>query len=61
MMMGWETKETFTEFGPLFKFLDDLSDATTMPTKMEGFIPFSCMTNCDLSAQWKGLCKGFAA
>ena len=61
IMMGRETKETFTEFGPLFKFLDDLSDATTMPNEMQGFCPFVCMTNCDLSAQWKGLCKGGAA
>jgi hypothetical protein len=56
-MMGRETKETFTEFGSLFKFVDDISNEATLPTEMTGFIPFSCMTNCDLSAQWKGLCK----
>jgi hypothetical protein len=61
IMMGRETRETFTEFGALFKFLDDLSNTTTMPREMEGFKAFSCMTNCDLSAQWKGLCKGGAA
>jgi hypothetical protein len=61
IMMGRETKETFKEFAALFKFLDDLSDETTMPKEMEGFKPFSCMTNCDLSAQWKGHCKGGAA
>ena len=43
------------------KILDNLSDAATLPAAMEGFVPFSCMTNCDLSAQWKGLCKGGAA
>ncbi len=59
--MGREAKETFTEFASLFKFLDNLSDAATLPTAMEGFVPFLCMTNCDLSAQWKGLCKGGAA
>lgn len=51
IMMGWETKETFTEFGPLFKFLDDLSDATTIPDVMAGFCPFLWMTICSLSAQ----------
>ena len=61
IMMGRETKETFTEFGPLFKFFDDLSNEATMPKEMEAFKPFSCMTNCDLSAQWKGLGKGGAA
>jgi hypothetical protein len=61
IMMGRETKETFTEFGPLFKFVDDISDETTMPNEMDGFKPFRSMTNCDLSAQWKGLCKGGAA
>ena len=61
IMMGRETKETFPEFASLFKFLDNLSDAATLPVAMEGFVPFSCMTNCDLSAQWKGLGKGGAA
>ncbi len=59
--MGQEKKETFTEFGSLFKFVDDISDEATLPTEMTGFILFLCMTNCDLSAQWKGLCKGGAA
>ena len=61
IMMGRETKETFTSFASLFKFLDDLSEASTLPAAMTGFQPFSCMTNCDLSAQWKGLCNGGAA
>ena len=56
----FKTKETFTEFGPLFQFLDNLTDAENLPTEMTGYMPFSCMTNCDLSAQWKGLCKGGA-
>ncbi|KAI2490253.1 hypothetical protein MHU86_24329 [Fragilaria crotonensis] len=60
IMMGRETKETFTEFGPLFQFFDNLTSAETLPTEMTGYMPFSCMTNCDLSAQWKGLCKGGA-
>ncbi len=59
--MGRETKQTFTEFASLFQFLDDLSTAATIPVAMQGFLPFSVMTNCDLSAQWKGLCKGGAA
>ena len=59
--MGCETKETFADFGSMFKFLDSLSDAATMPIELMGFLPFSTMTNCDLSAQWKGLCKGRAA
>jgi hypothetical protein len=54
------TKETFTEFATIFKFLDDLSDETTMAKEMEDFKPFCCVTNCDLSAQWKGLRKGGA-
>jgi hypothetical protein len=58
IMMGRETKQTFTEFASLFQFLDDLSTAATIPVTMQGFLPFSVMTNCDLSAQWKGLCKG---
>lgn len=61
IMMGRETKETFKEFGTLFKFIDDISDEITMPGAMEGFKAFRSMTNCDLSAQWKGLCKGGAA
>ena len=61
IMMGCETKETFTEFGTLFQFLDNLSVEALMPKEMEEFRPFSCMTYCDLSAQWKGLCKGGAA
>ena len=28
IMMGRETKETFTEFGPLFQFLDNLSGSS---------------------------------
>ena len=32
-----------------------------MPKEMEGFKSFSLMINCDLSAQWKVLCKGGAA
>jgi hypothetical protein len=60
IMMGRETKETFTEFGPLFQFLDNLTSAETLPTEMTGLMPFSCLTNCDLSAQWKGLRKGGA-
>ena len=56
IMMGRETKDTFTEFGTLFKFLDDISEVETLSaTEMAGFMPFSTMTNCDLSAQWKGL------
>ena len=61
LMMGRETKESFADFGLLFKFLDSLSDETTLPIELIGFRAFSCMTNCDLSAQWKGLCKGGAA
>jgi hypothetical protein len=61
IMMGRETKETFTSFGSLFKFVYDNSDEASLPTKMAGFVPFSCMTNCNVSAQWKGLCKGSAA
>jgi hypothetical protein len=60
-MMGRETKETFVEFATLFSFLDDLGALETIPPELEGFMPFRCMTNCDLSAQWKGLCKGGAA
>lgn len=26
---------------------------------MQGFKAFSCMTNCDLAAQWKGLLQGW--
>ena len=44
-MRGRETKETFTEFGSLFKFVDDISDEATLLTEMTGFIPFSCVTN----------------
>ena len=60
-MMGRETKETFAEFATLFEFFDNLSEAETLPPEMAGFMPFRCMTNCDLSAQWKGLRKGGAA
>jgi hypothetical protein len=61
IMMGRETTETFTEFATLFQFLDSLSAAENLPPELAGFMPFQCMTNCDLSAQWKGLCKGGAA
>jgi hypothetical protein len=61
IMMGRETKETFAEFATLFSFLDNLGAVDTIPPELEGFKPFRCMTNCDLSAQWKGLCKGGAA
>ena len=44
IMMGRETKETFTEFGPLFQFMDNLSGAHTLPIEMAGFEPFRCMT-----------------
>ena len=60
-MMGRETKETFAEFSTSFSFLDNLGRVNTIPPELEGFKPFRCMTNCDLSAQWKGLCKGGAA
>ena len=60
-MIGRETNETFTEFRTLFSFLDDLSCEATMPIELEASKPFSCMTNCNLSAQWKGLRKGGAA
>jgi hypothetical protein len=61
IMIGRETNEKFTEFGPLFQFNDDLSGAETLPKEMAGFMPFTFLTNCDLRAQWKGLCKGGAA
>ena len=61
LMMGRKTKESFADFGSLFMFFDSLSDETTLPIELTGFRAFSCMTNCDLSAQWKGLCKGGAA
>lgn len=61
IMMGRETKDTFVEFGPLFQFIDALSKVDTLPLEFTDFVPFRCMTNCDLSAQWKGLCKGGAA
>ena len=61
LTMGRETKESFTEFAPLFQFLDSMSAAETLPTELTGFMPFCTMTNCDLSAQWKGLCQGGAA
>ena len=61
LMMGRETKETFAEFATLFAFFDNLGDVETMPAELIDFMPFRCMTNCDLSAQWKGLCKGGAA
>jgi hypothetical protein len=60
-MMGRETNDTFQEYATLFKFFDDLSEEASIPEEMNGFRPFCCMTNCDLSAQWKGLCKGGAA
>ena len=61
LMMGRETKEMFEEFATMFSFLDNLSAVETLPPELEGFMPFRTMTNCDLSAQWKGLCKGGAA
>ena len=47
IMMGRETKETFTEFRTLFSFLDDLSNEATMPSELEAFKPFSsrCLPN----------------
>jgi hypothetical protein len=60
-MMGRETKETFTEFATLFSFLDNLAAVETIPTELAGYMSFKRMTNCDFSAQWKGLCKGGAA
>jgi hypothetical protein len=61
LMMGRETKESFADFGLQFMFFDSHPDETTLPIELTGFRAFSCMTNCDLSAQWKGLCKGGAA
>jgi hypothetical protein len=61
IIMGRETKDTFREFACLFQFFDNLSEEGKLPNELDGFKPFSCMTNCDLSAQWKGLCKGGAA
>ena len=51
ILMGRKTKETFHEFASLFQFFDDLSEEGSMPEEMDGFMPFCCMTNCDLSAQ----------
>jgi hypothetical protein len=61
ILMGRETKESFCMFRMLFQFFDDLSDEQTISDSFHGFKPFECMTNCDLSAQWKGLCKGGGA
>jgi hypothetical protein len=61
ILMGRETKESFGEFCSFFQFFDDLSQEGTIPELLQDFKPFNCMTNCDLSAQWKGLCKGGAA
>ena len=60
-MMGRETEETFAEFATLFTFFDNLCEVEIMPAELVDFMPFRCMTNCNLSAQWKGLCKGGAA
>lgn len=60
LQMGRETKETFAQFASLFTFIDKLADTETLPPELRGFLAFLIMTNCDLSAQWKGMCKGGA-
>ena len=60
LQMGRETKETFAQFASLFTFIDKLADMETLPPELRGFLAFLIMTNCDLSAQWKGMCKGGA-
>ena len=57
IMMGRETKNTFIEFDPLYQFMDELSGAEMLLTELSDFMPFRCMTNCNLSAQWKGFVK----
>ena len=58
--MGRETKETFAQFASLFTFIDKLAGMETLPPELWGFLAFLIMTNCDLSVQWKGMCKGGA-
>jgi hypothetical protein len=61
IMMGRETKEAFADFGLFLKFLECLLEEATLSIESTGFLPFSCRTTCNLSVQWKGLCKGGAA
>jgi hypothetical protein len=52
IMMHRETKETFTEFGTLLTFRDNLGEVETMPAELLlHFMPFQCNINCNLSAQ----------
>jgi hypothetical protein len=57
-MMGQETKD-ISQVWHSFPICNNISEAETIPaTEMVGFLPLSTMTNCNLSAQWKGLCNG---
>ncbi len=60
MLMHRETEESFQAFKPMFDFFEDCSKDETNPLD-HGIWPVMLCATCDLSAQWKGLCKGGAA
>ena len=56
IVMNKETKESFQLFEPMFHFFEDCTKLDT--NRLHDLKPLIVCVNCDMSAQWKGLCKG---
>jgi len=56
IQMGRETDAMYDDFKPMFDFMQSTNESGIF-----GWEPFVVSTECDLSAQWKGLKKGGAA
>jgi hypothetical protein len=55
-VMSKETNDSVQLFKPMFQFFEDCTKAET--NRLQDLKPLTVSVNCDMSAQWKGLCKG---
>jgi hypothetical protein len=56
IVMNKETNKSFRLFEPMFQFFEDCTKPDT--NRLQDLKPLRVCVNCDMSAQWKGLCKG---
>ena len=62
--MGPENQESLKEFAAMFQFLENCTSDDPVLNCMAtlyGLMPMEVAIDADMSAHWKGLCKGGAA